>query len=373
MGTGIEKNEGGQKEAEEALPPIEPMVLVRRLLRQFRTIPWLGLSAIGTGLGVLLLVGYFKSIGFVPPDVTAILGASVFVAMLAVAFVALVVMSIVAPTWAYKDQRLSHVTASQDEHVPFRDRLGLPALQLVGVGALFLCLAALEWMRCSSYVYAYLLIGAVLVAIGLVIWIRLEIRLLAAPRAWRKRSISAVWVAAMSVPPLGGLMALLIPGQDIEWTHLIAMVVVWGLVVWSSAFLDRVSVLASASAVCVLFPILAFSLPAMVGDISLFVRQIAEVTGIRLARPADMHMPVATCRLIEGALGSAEPAQPMNCDHPEWGAAHAQVLSNLGNRWLIDVPLRGGAQSGSLRLTIPADGVQIVYRSPPSRSSCRTF
>ncbi len=352
---------------EDAISPGDPQAVAKRVLRMLKAIPWVGIGAIGTGLGVLLLVAYFKAIGFVPPDVPSIIGASVFVAMLAVVFSAMVVGGVVIPAWAYQEGQLPHPPGAGAQRIPFAHRLGLPALQVIGVGALISYLGVREWMRCGAYANWYLSIGVAFASVGTGIWVWLEFKRIAAPRPWLKRSGNAAWVALLGALPLGVLMLLLLPGQNIGWSHLIVVIFVWGVVVATSALLDRFPVWGSALIATLCFPLVAFSLPALFGDASLYVRQVAEIAGIRSARPVELRVPVTTCRLIQSALASAEPRQPVDCDHPEWGSAHAQVLSNLGARWLVEVPLREGA----LRLTIPADGVQHVYRTPSTQSACR--
>ncbi len=126
---------------DEAAPPPDPLGLARLLLEQLAAIPWVGLGAIGAGFGVGLLAFYFRSIDFVPPDISSVLGASVFVAMLAFVLSAWVVVSLVGPLWMYREMGLPPVVIADGQEAPRAAALALPALQLLGVG-LFLSLWA---------------------------------------------------------------------------------------------------------------------------------------------------------------------------------------------------------------------------------------
>lgn len=83
----------------------------------------------------------------------------------------------------------------------------------------------------------------------------------------------------------------------------------------------------------------------------------------------ELRVPDGTCRLIQSAVSDLRPLKPIMCVTDAWGSVHAQVLSNLGDRWLVELKLMESATQdgqGALRVTIPAEGVQIM---PPTLSA----
>ncbi len=94
-------NIGPIQPVEKDAETIDPWDVVKRLFQRIGALPWVAFGAIGTGCGVALLHFYFRSIDFIPADIPSILGASVFVAMLAFAFYMWVVLSLIAPLWGY--------------------------------------------------------------------------------------------------------------------------------------------------------------------------------------------------------------------------------------------------------------------------------
>lgn len=360
-----------------AAPPPDPVGLARLLLEQLAAMPWVGLGAIGTGFGVTLLAFYFRSIDFVPPDIPSVLGASVFVAMLAFALAAWVVVSLVGPLWMYRETDLPPVVWADGQRASRAAALALPALQLLGVGLfLLLWIGVPAWRECRAYAGALLWIGAVLTLLGAAGWGWSEWRIRGMRPAWWKRLHRVLWVCVCGVLPVGALLALLWPGQGGEWWHLGLLAMLWLCVVVASAFLGRFPVWACVLMATVSFPAMVMSLSVAMGKPSLFPTKVAELAGIRSPNVIELRVPTSTCLLLQSALGTARPAKPLNCDGSEWGVAHAQVLSNLGARWLIEIPLAGNqpqGRNGALQLTVPAEGLhttRLTSASMPSVALC---
>ena len=178
---------------DDADPISDPVELTRLLLQQLAAIPWVGLGAIGTGFGVALLVFYFRSIDFVPSDVPSVLGASVFVAMLAFAFYLWVLVSLVGPLWAYRATKLSPQQEAHEKATHLVANLGLPALQFLGVGVfLLVVVGAPAWVECRPYAGWMVGISMALVLLGGAGWIGSEWRTRGRRPAWWRR-LPAVW------------------------------------------------------------------------------------------------------------------------------------------------------------------------------------
>lgn len=358
---------------DEVAPPPDPVELARLLLQQLAAFPWVGFGAIGSGFGVALLAFYFRSIDFVPPDIPSVLGASVFVAMLAFALSVWVVVSLVGPLWMYREMGLPPVVIADGPAAPRAAALGLPALQLLGVGLfLLLWIGVPAWRECRPYAGAIVWIGAALTLLGAAGWGWSEWKIQGMRPVWWKRLHRVLWVCVGGVLPVGALLALLWPGQGGDGWHLGLLAMLWLCVVMASAFLGRFPVWACVLMATVSFPGVVMSLSVAMGKPSLFPTKVAEIAGIRSSNVIELRAPASTCLLLQSALGTARADKPLNCDGSEWGSAHAQVLSNLGARWLIEIPLAGDqpqGRNGALQLTVPAEGLHITRQTPAATSS----
>jgi hypothetical protein len=370
-----EANAGQAQSAEKDGKPIQLMDLVRRLFRCMRAIPWVTFGAISTGCGVALLYFYFRSIDFVPADIPSILSASLFVAMLAFAFYMWVVLSLIAPLWGYVETGLHGQVLEKSAGSQF-SLSGLWALQFMGVGGFLIFLGYLLWRDCKPEAPYFLILGGALVLMGLVGWVVHEVKSAGEGAVWWMRLHHVAWVCLLSALPFFTLWLYLIPNRGTEWLHLGVFFVTWLLVVaGSSIFLHKIPVWASALIAVCAMPLLTISIPVLQGNPSLLPTLVAELAGIRSKKTDELRVPKSTCDLIQNALGSAQAVNPLTCGEGEWGTVHAQVLSNLGDRWFIELSLAGAAAQGSngvLRLSIPGDGVQKVRRIAAPPASCRS-
>lgn len=358
---------------EGAEPPPDPVGLARLLLQQLAAIPWVGLGAIGTGVGVALLAFYFRSIDFVPPDISSVLGASVFVAMLAFAFYLWVLVSLVGPLWAYRAAKLPPQQEASEQGFCLAANVGLPALQVLGVGGfLLIVLGVPAWRECRPYAGWTLAICGVLALLGGAVWAWSEWRTRGQRPAWWWRLPAVLWVCLWGVLPMGALLALLWPSQGAGWQHLWTLGGLWLGVVIAPLLLRRIPVWGCALMITTMFPALAISLPLFLGSPSLFPTKIAELAGVRSKGALELRVPASTCLLIDSALEVDHRARYVNCNERGWSSVHAQVLANLGPRWLIQLaPKNAGTLAGEsmLRLTVPAEGVHIVQRPPVPKTT----
>lgn len=363
------KGVDGAGEAGE--PPWEPTVLLRSLWEQLAAIPWISLGAIGTGVGVALLYFYFHSIDFIPADIPAILGASVVVAMLALAFYLWMLLSLIAPIWVFREAKLQPAQSESGKSLGMR--WGLPALQFLGVGLFFLYLGLRSWQRCETIAPVFLATGGVPVLMGAAMWIWSEINTAGQRPAWWCRLPGVIGVCGMSMLPVVAFLLGLKPSAVADGWGLAIMVFLWLVVVFGTAF-GRIPVWGYAFLLTLAAPILLFSMPTLMGHSNHFPATVAELAGVRARTVEELRVPRSTCRLIESALASRLAAKPVSCDGAEWGTAHAHVLSSFGPRWLIEIQVQppvGSNRQDSLRLTIPGDGVHTVrFMPPPKSTSC---
>jgi hypothetical protein len=365
------------KSSSNGAEAIHPWDFLKRLFHHMGLVPWVSFGVIGTGFGVTFLYLYFQSIDFIPADVSSILSASVFVAMLALAFYLLVALSLLAPLWAYRNAGL-HGPEVLNTSSPERFSVsGLWALQFVGVGCFLLYVGFGEWRHCRGGEEYFLLPGSLLTVAGLVGWGIHEVRMAGQRADWWKRLHLVAWVSLLGALPFFALWLYLIPSRGTAWLHIGVFFATWLLVVvGSSISLHRIPVWGSALIVVCAMPLLTVSVPILQGTPALLPTRVAEMAGIRSRQLDELRVPRSTCDLIQNALGAAKMKKPLLCDGSEWATVHAQVLSNLGDRWFIELDLardEAGGGYGALRLTIPATDVQKVRRVAPQSVSCRIW
>lgn len=360
-----------QPKADETLEPIDPVVLMKQVLRALAGVPWVALGAMGTGCGVALLVFYFRSIDFFPADIPAILSASILMAMLAVAFCVALAGSLLVPLWIYREAGLDDQTSTTRVS-------GFWSLQLLGVGSFILLIWYRFLLGCVPSTHYVFLFGAILASIGLVGWVVHEKKTSKPKHARWRRLLAAAGVCVLGVLPLLAVKSLLIPEQGVEGLHIGVAFAVWLLViVGSSTWFSRIPLWGCALMLLFAAPLFLFSLPGLTGRPSALPTTVAELAGIRIKAPVELRVPSSTCKLIQSAVGSASTEKPLVCEEGDWGTVHAQVLSNLGDRWWIELKLAGTApevRGGAIRLTIPGEGVQTLHQiaAPASKAACST-
>jgi hypothetical protein len=357
--------------------PIQPIELLKWVFEQLSAIPWVACGAMGTGAGIALLYFYFASIDFVPPDIPSILSASLLMALLAFALYMWVVVCLVAPLAAYQAMGLE---ARNEKHGKSKKQWlvsGLWALQFIGVSGLLLFIGIPMWRKCVPLSGYFLALGVAFALLGLIGWIQHELKAVDHRHAWKKRLGSALLVCGVATLPFIALLQLLILNRGADWPHLGAFFAVWLFVVAGSALLNRIPVWGCALLLTCLSPILVYSVPGLLGHPAFFPTKVAELAGIRAERTAELRVPRSTCDLIQSALGASQTVKPVTCVGVEWGIVHAQVLSNLGDRWLIELKLADAqplGRNGALRLTIPGEGVQTLQLivAPTTSAGCPT-
>ncbi len=363
------------RSSQEDEKPIQPMDLLKRLLRYMGAIPWVTLGAIGTGCGVALLYFYFRSIDFVPADISAILSASLFVALLATAFYLYTVVSLLLPLWAYREAGLD------DQNEVLRPS-SLWALQVAGTGAFLLFVGYQMWRDCKPSAEYLVIPGTILLLVGGAGWLWYDRKRAGHQHPWWRRQLSALNVCFFGTFPFLALFSFLYPTQGADWGHLGVFVAVWLLVVLgSSTLFHKMPLWGCVLLVMVVTPLFMVSIPGVLGRASHLPAFVAEMAGIRATQVNELRVPANTCELIQGALGTAMSVTPVTCNEGGgWGTVHALVLSNLGDRWLIELPLAGSqpqGRNGAIRITIPDEGVHTVRQiaAPPAEekaAGCRT-
>lgn len=103
--------------------------------------------------------------------------------------------------------------------------------------------------------------------------------------------------------------------------------------------------------------------PSALRGINLFPEMTANFLGIRDEAPVDLRVSEKTCQLIRSAVPEGMTNKDVVCTGEDWGKARAQILSKVGEQWLIEFEAEKTAEpkaSVKLRLTIPRSDVQVV-------------
>jgi hypothetical protein len=369
-------------EQNNAALPAEVRDVFNRLCRLLKDAPWVGFGACLTAMGAAFLYFYFQSIDYLPADIPAILAASAAVAALALAFMVLMALSLIAPRWGFQSSGLFAFAETAESRVGLwgLDWL-LVAFQLIGPGVVLLVVAFRMWIDCNPVWVFPVLPGSVFFIAGLFVWIQKE-RLVRCTFQHRARRLwDALWVMWLCCLPFIALTWFLISHQGVGWLDLVMLLLVWLCMLFVNALLTRkLPVWVLASVAFMLLLLLLLSVPFFLGKPSLFPIRVAELSGIRDRTPGELRIPKDTCSLIQSGLAEGQTSAALKCDTgSEWGSVKAQVLSNLGDRWFIEVPLDAGDKAGgggSLRITIPGEGVQTVRRIVPKAepaSSCKPW
>jgi hypothetical protein len=368
---GLDKAQEAPEAGDQSGAPPDPKQLAGALLQQLRDIPWMSLGAIGTGVGVLLLYAYFQSIDFMPSDIPSILGASVFVALLLLGSYLVVVGSLIAPLWMFRELGLSAEPAQVHDKTRRLLRLGLPGLQFLGVGLFLLYLGAQGVSRCDAFASWFIAVGGCLAALGAMAWAAAEWASIGQRPAWWRRLLPLLGVCVFSTLPFWVVVQLLTTGEGLGWWSLGLGLVVWLAVVFGSRW-ERMPVWAYALMVTALTVLFTLSLPLLHGHSAQVPARVAQLAGIRGGQVDELRIPQSTCRLIQSAIGDRSGFKAPLCDGGEWGTAHARVLSSFGPRWLIELQTAAPQDASQrLRLTIPGDSVHMVRPQPAApRNAC---
>lgn len=345
--------------------------MLNRVLAFLRDFPWVAAGAICTGLGVLVLYTYFRSIEFLPPDLTSIVGAGLAIGLAALGYVIVVVLALMAPRWAYLESRLA-ASAAQDRLPGPMGKVNvvLLSLQVLGAGGFLGGVAYLLWADCLPFVSYLAVPAAILLVAGIAGWWIVERRnhRSVGDRLWRLAS--AVLVGFFSSIPFFTLLSVLVPFAHASWLDVGVWFGIWvGFAVLVAWLPDDFPHWAMGVLALILVPTVLLPLPMVFGRSASFPTAVVTKAGIRLPKIVELRIPANTCDLVRSTLAPAEANYLVECGGPGgWGSVRAQVLSNLGSRWWVELsPLKqdepNPAVAVPIRLSIPADGVQIVQKT----------
>jgi len=334
----------------------------RRLFQSLNEIPWLSLTAIGTLLGVTILFWYFRSIDFFPSDFSVLIGLGVGAAASAFGVLCLLTLGLFAPAWFYRfylaepDER----AARTKRHFTEAEMVGL---QLGGVGLTFGLVAYPEWRDCGTWFNFFGVLAVAMLSLCAIAFAKIV--LTKGSRETRMEAGStAAGIAAMSM----SICLVLIPLLQVfrsEYLNIDAILfLLWALAILANASaavrLRSLEISIVGGVVVIVFFIL---LPVAVSQRNLFPQMTASFLGIREDTSTELRVPTKTCQLIRSALPEGVTSKDVGCGAEDWGKVKAQILSKVGDLWLIEVVAEKASDPTTVaryRITIPRSDVQVI-------------
>ncbi len=343
----------------------------RRLFVSLQEVPWIGLTAIGTLLGVVILFTYFQSIDYFPSDFSALFGIGIASALVAIACIVVLALGLFLPSVMYQDYVVNDAAMQQNTTRIFSE-IELISLQIGGVALVFGISAYKDLQDCGVLDRAYTAVAL----IAALLWLFATARI-AASAGTRQQRIKRVFTCCVIGVFSSLLLFVLLPVLPVfaseTTSSLIVLVTLWLLAIIGNALAARQSAfLAKMVAGIYVVAVLFILLPWATASTAIFPNMLAEVLGVRHERQQELKVPPKTCELVQSARGATQNDAHIVCVKDSWGTVNAQVLSNVGDQWLIELPMAGDAKQGfaeKLRLTVPKSDIQIVRIAPNTKNT----
>lgn len=336
----------------------------RRIFLSLSEIPWLSLTALGTLLGVTILFWYFRSIDFFPSDYSALIGLGVGAAASAFGVLCVLTIGLFAPAAFYR-AHISELKEKKAETKQHFTELEMVGLQFGGVGLVFGVTAYPELRDCGIW----LSFSSVLAVGMLLLWLATLVKILFAREkltSWRDTSSTAVGIATANMFTFVILVSLLPVFSSTYFSGGVILITLWMIAIFANASAAvRLRLLEISIAGGIVVVILFVLLPAVASSRNLFPEMTASFLGIRDDNPADMRVPTKTCQLIRSAVPDGMMSKDLRCDADDWGKVKAQILSKVGDQWLIEFSAEkesDPAVVAKFRVTIPRSEVQVTHK-----------
>jgi hypothetical protein len=353
--------------APTSLWPLE----IQRLFLSLSEIPWASLTALSTVLGGSLLFVYFRSIGVQLTGLTELVGLGITTALVSLAMLICFAVVLFAPTLLYK-QVLLEADSSFKSVNRRQVSLALAGLQSGALGCVLLNFAHTRFV-CNGQYVGWLTAGLLLFSWGLYSLIRTVL----VPTGFGKR----VWTAFCSFLVAGcGVFPIVVifPLQHALIANGWAADVVFFGLFFVAVFLNAIVAPALLGRSAIVFALcvatyLLLALPMLGANPVFFPTLVARAVGVRGAEPQELRISNKACEALVAQI-SHSPTPNLQCTVGDWSSMNALILSNVGDRWLVQIPsLEVSSATGKieqLEVTIPREDIQvsIIRRSPTSGS-----
>lgn len=339
-----------------------------RLFETLREIPWVSLTAISTLCGVLILFLYFRSIDHFPSDFSSLISLGAAAAACAIAVLVVLSVALFAPAAIYShyagdDSSLGHRVSFSESQ--------LVLLQLGGIGGLFVWIAYPYYRDCDRIHNWYSGVGVVLGLLGLIALAQILIPAgSVGNRFARLRAACFVMLfglaPALIVIPLGEIVTS--PGISFD----ILFFALWFLAILANAATsNKLPLVGVAVTAIFLVALLYIAVPLAIGHTDFFPQMVAKELGIRKETTTRIWVSRKNCELVKRSQQAQDKNNPLSCLDGDWNELKVQVLSNVGDRWLLELEIEQGAErkASGFRFTLPRNEFQIASRIPDTAVS----
>jgi hypothetical protein len=333
---------------------------INRIFEGFREIPWISFAAIGSGLGVLILFFYFLSIDHFPGDFSSVVALGAVTAAYSIGLLITGALCFAAPAIIYRDYMTVEGGMPSPPSKVFTTTI-LILLQLGGAGFLFCLLLLGNYQKCRPNLAFLHWIGWPLLFVGLGALVSVFLNKKDG-KSGGARAVTGLSVGVLGSTPLLAIIPLLPLFHMTWWSGIAVIFVVWIFVIWANATLaNKLPGIAIALASLVFIGWAYLALPFVVMQPHFFPNLVARHVGVRGEGEQMFYMPQGTCNLVRVAVSSVGGNASVNCSSVDWNAVSALMLSNVGDRWLIEVDagVVPDPSDQKIRITVPGRDVQM--------------
>lgn len=334
----------------------------RRLFQTLNEVPWLSLTALGTLLGVSVLFWYFRTIDFFPSDFSALIGLGVGAAASAVGVLCIKLACLFAPAGFYRFYLLEPDENATETKRKFTE-WELIGLQLGGIGCVFGLTAYPDYRDCGNWLNFYGVVAMVALFLCLIVVIKIVLTK-GKNASLLGTSSGAVGIALVSISISLAVIPLM-PVFRSEYLYATSIFfTLWAFAILINAFaatsLRTIEIsIVGWFAVVIIFVLM----PVAINERNFFPEMTANFLGIRDEGTVDLRVSEKTCQLIRSAVPEGMINKDVVCAGENWGKARVQILSKVGEQWLIEFEAEKTEEpkaSTKLRLTISREDIQVV-------------
>jgi hypothetical protein len=333
----------------------------KRFFASLSEIPWIGLTAVSTLAGVSILFAYFRSIDHFPSDFSAVIVLGAAAAACGLGFLVLISLSLFGPAFIYHNSPLPLQELNSTQENDSR-QIELVCLQLGGFGALCLSIAYPELRDCGGVMNAWAISGFGLILFALFALIKVVRK----GKNWHDRLLNSLYCFLISFMALVPLIFLALLLDQLKFTSVNSFILLlscWLIVIIANS--AAATKLRGYVVLALAFIVATYSvvfLPLITSSPSLFPKVVAGYLGVIDIDPQVLKIPTKTCTLIAGSASANSKVKDLVCLSGDWGQVKAQVLSNVGERWLLEIATENlqTKQVSKLRLTVPSAEIQTI-------------
>jgi hypothetical protein len=347
----------------------------RRIFQALDDIPWVSLTAISTLAGVLILFVYFRSIDYFPSDFSALISLGAAASVCAIGLLAALSFGLFAPSFIHR--HYSSKNSSLGVPVPVTER-EMIALQVLGGASWALWIGYPYARDCGDFLTGFLIAGVPPFVFGAFIACKLIARKGSlherVARSWVSIVVSTAGVALLIILlPLTRLLNL--PGVLL----IVLLVMFWGVAIFMNARVGgKIHPIGIAVIGMIVIGYLYIIAPIATNQPAFFPTMVATKLGVRSDEHVRLLVSKQACEFVKDLQRKERSTQPLVCAEGSANEISVAILSNVGERWLVEMNVMNGAVDATpkLRFILPradAQVLRVILQEPAaSKTICRS-